>query len=151
MAIGRPSLFTEARVKVIIKLITDGNTRVCAAKSAGISPALLYEWIAAGRKGDPAFVDFVERLDKADGDAESTAVAELRLGMMKSWQAAIAWLDRRRPQHWRPKERTVEQLLEQLKTLPPEHRRMVADALYPSEDTGPRAEGIAGEPAPAKH
>ena len=65
----------------ILATLEAGNTRACAAYSAGIAPRTLANWMARGRKGERGFAAFYASARQAElraeavlGGAESGAV-----------------------------------------------------------------------------
>lgn len=90
---GRKSKRTPEREAIILDAISAGNTHECAAALAGISASTLYSW-AGG------FPEFSEALRAREAEAEREMVAALRTGAKVSWQAALRWLQRRRPATW---------------------------------------------------
>lgn len=90
---GRPSKRTPALERKICQLIAKGNTRAASARSCGISESTLQQWIAT-------FPEFLERIKKADADAEIAMVAQIKRSSRRSWFAAAWWLERRHPNRW---------------------------------------------------
>jgi len=74
-------------------LIAEGNTRQAAAHACGISLSTLQNWIAE-------FPEFLDRIKKADADAEIAMVNIIRTKARRSWFAAAWWLERRHPGRW---------------------------------------------------
>lgn len=93
---GRPLELDDLKAKRIVDAIADGNSRICAARLAGIAPTTLIQWLRRGRKGEPRFVLFATRVAQADGEAERRMVQAIRdaaTDMDKpDWKAAHAWL-----------------------------------------------------------
>lgn len=81
----------------IIATLEKGNTRSCAAYTAGISPRTLANWMARGRKGERAFDAFFASVRQAELKAEAELVANIREASKKNWQAA-AWILEKRSQ-----------------------------------------------------
>jgi len=146
---SRPSKLTPELAKTVCKIIAAGNHRRCAAQAVGIAPSTLQEWIAKGRNGEPGFVEFSEQVAQADASAEMGAVAELRQGMLKNYQAALAWLERMRPD-WRLPDKGNEELIGRLrKRLTPEECQKVSDALIADiEEAAATGAGASSRPRP---
>lgn len=107
---GRPTVLDDLKAKRICDAVAAGNTRRCAAATAGIAYATMKLWVQRGKKGEQPYLAFLARLEKADAEAEEAAVKEILVAARDgSWQAAAWWLERRRRQTWRrpdqPRER----------------------------------------------
>lgn len=95
---GRPTMLDDLRARRIFDAVEAGATRRAAAEAAGISRSTLQEWIARGKQGDMVYVDFADRIKKAEAVAENEMVGVVRDAAKKgTWQAAAWWLERRRP------------------------------------------------------
>src|SRR5262245_35285973 len=89
---ARPTKYTPERRQRLCDALAAGNTRRAACAVAGISDETLARWL--GR-----YVDFVEAVQKAEGDAEQRYVAIIdRAAQDGTWQAAAWWLERRHAQ-----------------------------------------------------
>ena len=92
-------LTTEA-TWTILATLEAGNTRACAAYSAGIAPRTLANWMARGRKGERGFAAFYASARQAELRAEAVLVGNIREASKKSWQAAAWILERRSQADW---------------------------------------------------
>lgn len=97
----------------IVELVQARNYVETAAKAAGIHKSTYYSWMSRGEaaaeaegRGDPVnsddavFADFHRRLTRAEGIAETDAVAAVRAAD-KGWQAHMTYLERRFANRWR--------------------------------------------------
>ncbi|HKD34034.1 MAG TPA: hypothetical protein VKB73_11335 [Gaiellaceae bacterium] len=76
-----------------------GNTRQAACHYAGISDETLANWMRGS-------LEFLERVKKAEADAEVRMVAQVaRAAQEGTWQAAAWWLERRRPEDYGRRDR----------------------------------------------
>lgn len=66
---GRPLLLDDLAAKRIVDALTRGASRTAAARAAGVSLSTLMNWQRRGEDGEPGFVEFVQRIQKADGRA----------------------------------------------------------------------------------
>lgn len=68
------------------------------------------DWLARGRDGEAPYADFLDRVKRAEAEAEEVMVACVRTAGMepKHWQAAAWWLERARPSDWAKREPTRE-------------------------------------------
>lgn len=74
--IGRPSKFTKARCKKILKLVRAGNYVEVAARASGVSEVALYDWLKRGEKEKKGkFLDFLNAYREAEAEAETNKVA----------------------------------------------------------------------------
>jgi len=88
---GRLSKHTPEREQRLLSALSAGNTRQAACHYAGISDESLRRWQQS--------VEFVERLKKAEADAEVRHVANIaKAAQDGQWQASAWWLERRRPE-----------------------------------------------------
>lgn len=108
---GRPTKFTPETKEKILTALRAGNYRQVACRYAGISHQTLRNWINRAEEGDPAYVEFVEALEKAEADAEVADLALIRRAAGDgAWQAA-AWIrERKNPERWGRRERTQVEL-----------------------------------------
>ncbi len=98
---GRPSKLTFEVEKRLVEAVRAGNSREAAAKAAGISEATFYSWLSRGRKAKRGrFLEFLEAIKKAEGEAEQKAVGRIVEAGQKHWQAAAWWLERKYPKRW---------------------------------------------------
>lgn len=91
---ARPSKYQPATVKKITDALSAGNTRKASAQYAGIGENTLGDWLRR-------FRDFRDAVLRAEAAAEVAHVANIaRAGQAGSWQASLAWLERRRHADW---------------------------------------------------
>lgn len=84
----------------IVRAIEQGGTRRCAAQAAGVAPSTLFKWLSYGRSGDPAFLEFTERVARAEATAETAMSSTLFEAGKSDARFALEWLGRRRPASW---------------------------------------------------
>ncbi len=88
---GRPSKRTPEREAKILQVLEAGNTRRAACQYVGIDENTLSRWVTT-------FVDFADRVRKAEAAAEVQCLAVIRQGIRNGDTAdAKWWLERRRP------------------------------------------------------
>jgi len=103
--IGRPTSLTEPVRLAIIDAISRGLSYAAAAQAAGVNRATVYSWRKRGEAGEEPFASFLAEVTRARADGERRmadivlAHAESREGSV-SLNAAIWWLERRRPERW---------------------------------------------------
>ena len=103
---ARPSKLTEEVQTRIVQLIRAGNTVEVAAKTAGISEATFYGWLAraeaeASKRAGVPFVEFRAAVLQARAEAEAMLVTRIAKAAGNGSWAAAAWLlERRFPQRW---------------------------------------------------
>jgi len=82
-----------------LSALSAGNTRQAACFYAGISDETLANWMRRS-------LEFLERVKKAEADAEVRMVAQVaRAAQEGTWQAAAWWLERRRPEDYGRRDR----------------------------------------------
>ncbi len=95
--IGRPSKLDDLTAKRIVDAIAAGGSRAAAAEAARVHRSTLMTWLARGRNGEQPYRDFLDRVKKAEAEAELSMVAIVRTAATNgTWQAAAWWLERRR-------------------------------------------------------
>lgn len=104
MAVGRPTELDDLKAQKIYEELRKGASRAAAAGMVGVQPSTLYEWLAKGRRGDPRYAEFAEKVVKADSEARAKmerAIYDAATDTDRpSWQAAQAWLQARAKQMW---------------------------------------------------
>ena len=109
---GRPSLFTRARGRKVIKAIKEGLTFKQAASYAGVSYSTLNRWRKEGRdvyeglQGDPktGILEFWMQLEQAQGEASMRLLGVInKAAKQGDWKAATWILERRFSREWGPR------------------------------------------------
>jgi hypothetical protein len=96
---ARPRKMTPMTEASILTALRAGNTRSASAESNGIDRVTLYRWMERAAA-------FRNAVIQAEAQAEVRAVITIRQAYdAGSWQAALAWLERRRHQDWGRKDR----------------------------------------------
>lgn len=122
---GRNSKISPERIKAITDLIAAGNYASIACQCTNISEATYYNWLERGRReqarldleaaqgitSEPSkeaiYVEFLEGVKKAEGDAEMAAVLHVRNAMHNNWQAAMTYLERKFPERWGRRDKSI--------------------------------------------
>ena len=122
-AAGRPSRLTGATADAIYANLRIGMTRKHAAETSGVAARTMLLWLHHGREADVCEIDectadhhgpssgeleylqFLHAVEKAEADAVKLAVSSVAKGMGKDWRAGMAWLERRYPADWKPKDK----------------------------------------------
>ena len=103
---ARPTKVTQVQERVV-QAMRAGNYAEAACRAAGIGESTFYRWMRRGeREAEGPYRDFYDAVRRAEAEAEVHAVATVRKAMTESWQAAIAYLERRHPERWRRQQRT---------------------------------------------
>jgi hypothetical protein len=98
-------VFTEERRERILQALRVGNFRTTAARYAGVSDSVFYEWIGQGREDRASgirsdYADFVDAVERAEATAEATLVANVMAAAPKAPQAALQMLSMRFRDRW---------------------------------------------------
>lgn len=99
---GRPTKFTPAVRRRILRAISVGLTNAKAARCAGISETVLYEWLKYGDEHPRSdYAKFAEQLHRARAHCEERlADLLIRKHAPVSERAVIAALERRFHEDW---------------------------------------------------
>ena len=104
---ARPTKLTPETQERIVRAIRAGNYADAACRAAGVGQTTFYRWMQRGEaEAEGPFREFRDAVRQAEAEAEVFAVATVRKAMTESWQAAIAFLERRHPDRWRRQQRT---------------------------------------------
>lgn len=103
LRIGAPSKLADPdTVQTFLATIADGNYRETACKLAGINRSTLKRWLDAAEAGDARAIAFRNALEKAEAQAESETVCNVRNAskLPQFWAAGMTWLERKSPDRW---------------------------------------------------
>lgn len=100
---GRPPKFDDLKAQRIVNAVAACNSRRTAARLARIAPSTLFDWLARGRRGEPGYAEFSERVQEAEAKAEEALVSYVYQAAEKSPQVALQLLERRNPRDWAPR------------------------------------------------
>lgn len=95
---ARPTKRTPAVEAAILQALRAGVTRTAAAESNGIPRETLSRWMARN-------ITFRHAVLSAESAAEVRMTITLRQAGETDWKAALAWLERRRPDDWARQDR----------------------------------------------
>lgn len=119
---ARPTKLNTEVHEAVCKALRAGNNRPASCAFGGITYQTMLNWskraqasiqaLQGGESIDDSelpFVEFLEGVQKAEGQAEVGAVAIIqkaaREGIDGQWQAAAWWLERKFPDRWGRRER----------------------------------------------
>jgi len=120
---ARPTKFNPERAEAVLKAVRNGNSQRTAAALAGVDDATIIRW-------RQSFASFATAYTRAEAEAESRNVAMIQKAAVEhdvvlveetilpdgsvkrvtktkrewDWQAALAWLERRRHEDWGKRE-----------------------------------------------
>jgi len=101
VTIGRKSLLTPERSKMICDAISLGSTYKIAAGYAGITERTLYLWLAKGEKGEERYIQFFHDVKKAESKGAIQHLGKITQAAQDgTWQAS-AWILERRHGYFR--------------------------------------------------
>ena len=90
---GRPTKYSDDVVKHITDALRGGNTRRASCAAGGISQETFARWLADN-------ADFMDAVEKAEGEAEMRNLAVIQDATKTTWQAAAWWLERKHKAEW---------------------------------------------------
>lgn len=90
---GRPTKYNQQCVERITDALRGGNTRRASCAAGNISQETFARWLAE-------YSDFVDAVEKAEGDAELRNLAVIQTASQTTWQAAAWWLERKHKADW---------------------------------------------------
>lgn len=105
---GRTTRLTPEVADGIVLAVKTGAPLEVAAQSQGIPPSTFWQWMARGagkdpegRPATPVYVEFVERVRKAEAEIHLLTVGTIRSAITRgSWEASRAWLRMRWANHY---------------------------------------------------
>jgi hypothetical protein len=97
---GRPLTLTPETADKIVNALKMGNYRSAAAKYAGVEVGTLKLWVTRANKGEQPFLDLLDRMKAAEGEAEASLVATIRRAANDTWTAAAWLLERKHAPKW---------------------------------------------------
>lgn len=90
---ARPTKYDDEVAKKICSYLRQGNTRKAACAASGISDQTFANW-------QKRYLDFLERVKKAEAEAETAHVENIAHAARTYWQASAWWLERRHREDW---------------------------------------------------
>lgn len=106
MFVDQPSL-----AKRIVKLIRKGYPYTTVCRYVGVTPRTFKEWLEKGKAGlSPDYVDFYERVARAEAEAEMRTIQTLKMHEKADWRVSAWQLERRWPEHWSKKDRVMAEM-----------------------------------------
>lgn len=109
MSGGRPSRISDgALVTRVVEAVAQGCTYEAACAAGPISVRTFYDWMGRGERdrltepeGRSPYVEFAERVDAANLEAERRITEAWVAAIPSDWRAARDFLERRFPSRWR--------------------------------------------------
>ena len=112
---GRKTKLTPELIKRICDCVSKGNYISTACKTVGIGESTYYDWLKRAEEGDTGiFGEFAKAAKQAEAQAEAELLATVREAATtdKNWLAAMTLLERRHPERWGRKDRSLIQIEE---------------------------------------
>ena len=105
--LGRPSKFTPEVVSDLERNIAAGLPYELACGLSGIAYSTYRNWmVAAAQEGaEPELVEFLERIRRAETEAEARFAAQWISKTADDWRASRDYLARRWPERWASRDR----------------------------------------------
>ncbi len=100
---GRPSNLEDAdKVQRFLAYLSDGNYRDTACRASGFSLSSLKRYMDRAEAGDEAAIAFRAAVERAEADAESETVRNVRNAskLPQFWAAGMTYLERKSPEKW---------------------------------------------------
>lgn len=98
----KPPLFLSRpdKGRKILKMLRKGMPYTTVCRFIGINRKTFIDWMVKGQEGHPHYVDFYEKICKAEAQAEIKRLEQLRLDGRGDWKSSAWQLERRWPEHW---------------------------------------------------
>jgi hypothetical protein len=106
--VGQPTKYNEERHKLLIQIISNGNSIATAAKFARVDQETVSNWIRRGREGDKLYAQFAEDYDKATAVLPVAAASTLMKGVQAGDLDAAWKVLERREKRWAKKASKME-------------------------------------------
>lgn len=100
---GRPSTFEDPdKIQRFLAYLRDGNYRDTACKASGLGTSTLYRLLKLADSGEEAATAFRDAVERAEADAESETVRNVRNAskLPQFWAAGMTYLERKSPEKW---------------------------------------------------
>jgi hypothetical protein len=119
------SALTTVLQRKICDYVKQGNRVSASAAVVGISPQTIRNWLDWGTQldkdgnflYDKKYYDFVVAVLQAEAESEVQAVKEVRDAGFVEWRAAMEFLARRFPDHWRPESKKIVEEADKVSSL----------------------------------
>lgn len=110
---ARETKLDDLREKRICDALKAGHSLASAARAGGIEERAFHYWRERGRKGEPRYMQFLQRTEAAEQEAEERCIKVIRNAMdgddaKLATDTAWKWLERRRPKEWAVKREAIE-------------------------------------------
>jgi hypothetical protein len=99
--------FTQGVRTTILDALRAGNTLTHSAGLAGVSRAVVYQWLTRGKDAPAgsAYRQFAEDVEQANAEAAARLVQIVSEAAVDDWRAAMTLLERRFPDEYAKRER----------------------------------------------
>lgn len=98
---GRPTLFTPARIGIILESVRAGQSIARAAFRARVDDSTVCKWAERGeREADGPYFQFFNDLKAAEADCELALILTVKSAAKTQWQAGAWLLERKWPTEW---------------------------------------------------
>lgn len=114
---GRRTKYNRKKAEAICKLVSLGVPIPAAAASEGICKSTLYNWRAAGERGEKPFDQFLHQLEVALGKAEAAITLNVVKLSRDDWKAGAWWLERHNPDQDQKLQAALQALIEEVRPL----------------------------------
>lgn len=132
--IGQPPALDKFVHDRLAEALRTGNTRIDAARYAGIGYTTFKNWMVRGRAGEKPYAAFLSSMEKAEADAVIRNVAIIQKAAGVSWQAAAWWLERKFPELWSRDNVLIRQMQADLKRM---EKLLDGSTVLPETPPGP--------------
>jgi hypothetical protein len=105
--LGRPTVCTPKLITHICELIRRGVKPRPAALLCGVSSTSYHAWSTRAAQGTQPFAELVERIARAEAEAQAHLEQIVVNAAGSDWRAALALLERRWPAEYGRRERIV--------------------------------------------
>lgn len=109
---ARPTKLTKELTDEICATVKAGNFIETAAAAAGISRSVLRLWLRKGNRAkNGIYREFLDRIKRAQAEAEIKDVKQIETAAEEQWQAAAWRLERRNYKRWGKKDKLQQEVI----------------------------------------
>lgn len=105
--VGRPTKLTPEPQERVVRLVRVGVAPYAAARACGVKHRTWYDWLRRARAGEKRYAPLADALAGAHARLQAALTVQVRAAAVENWRAAAWLLERRWPEDWGRRRRSV--------------------------------------------